>query len=92
MQMMSYQKAVESLAVKPLQQVEYLILYGEFLYSAGFSVSDARDQLIAAADSLLELDSALADEDDNTSRCVVCLVVLGSSAVVDSLSGMLGTS
>lgn len=49
---------------RPLRQVEYLILYGEFLYSSGFPVEDAKNQLIAAADILLELDTALVDEEN----------------------------
>ena len=60
----AYYKAVEVLEQKPLAQVEYLVLYGEFLYTEGFPIEDAQDQLIAAADALLELDTALADEEE----------------------------
>ena len=64
----AYYKAVEVLEHKPLAQAEYLVLYGEFLYSEGFAIHDAQDQLIAAADALLELDTALADEEEASSR------------------------
>ena len=64
----SYHKAVEALQNKPLAQVEYLVLYGEFLYAEGFPIDDARDQLIAGADALLELDTALADEEEASSQ------------------------
>ena len=64
----AYYKAVEVLELKPLAQAEYLVLYGEFLYSEGFAIQDAQDQLIAAADALLELDTALADEEEASSR------------------------
>ena len=64
----AYYKAVEALEQKPLSQVEYLVLYGEFLYSEGFPIADAQDQLIAAADALLDLDTALADEEEASSR------------------------
>jgi hypothetical protein len=72
-QLSAYQKAVESLETIPLAQVEYLILYGEFLYSAGYPVEDAKNQLIAAADILLELDTALEDE-ENASHAVSTIV------------------
>jgi len=64
----AYYKAVEALEHKPLAQAEYLVLYGEFLYTEGFAIEDAQDQLIAAADALLELDTALADEEEASSR------------------------
>ena len=64
----AYYKAVEVLEQQPLSQVEYLVLYGEFLYSEGFPIEDAQDQLIAAADALLDLDTALADEEEASSR------------------------
>lgn len=44
-QLAAYQKAVESLESIPLAQVEYLILYGEFLYSSGYPVEDAKNQV-----------------------------------------------
>lgn len=37
-QLQAYLKAVEALEDRPVLQAEYLVLYGEFLYSAGFPV------------------------------------------------------